>query len=98
MATGLDNHHPFNNTPAVELILQNAGLTLAPGTLQIGWGHADAVWALMSNLIALDRLSATFGAATADPGQPVARRHCEETITICKGDWKLGLARTSRKS
>ena len=42
---------------------------LAPGTLQIGWGHANAVWALMSNFIALDRLSATFGAATAAPGQ-----------------------------
>ena len=24
MATGLDNHHPFNNMPVVELILQNA--------------------------------------------------------------------------
>ena len=38
MATGLDNHHLFDNTPAVELILRNTGLMLAPGTLQIGWG------------------------------------------------------------
>ena len=82
MATGLDNHHPFNNPPVVELILQNAGLMLAPGTPQIGWGHANAVWALMSNFIALDCLSATFGAATAAPGQPVTWRQCEETIAI----------------
>ena len=80
MATGLDNHHPFDNTPAVELTLRNTKLMLAPGTLQIGWGHANAVWALMSNSIALDHLSATFGAATAAPGQPVTRRHCKETI------------------
>ena len=45
-------------------------------------GHANTVWALMSNFIALDHLSATFGAATAAPGQPVAQRHCEETIAI----------------
>ena len=82
MATGLDNHHSFDNMPAVELILQNAGLMLAPGTPQIGWGDANTVWALMSNYITLDHLSATFGAATAAPGQPVARRHCEETIAI----------------
>ena len=82
MATGLDNHHPFNNMPAVELILWNAGVMLAPGTPQIGWGHANAVWALMSNFITLDRLSATFGAATAAPGQPVTQRHCEKTIAI----------------
>ena len=82
MATGLDNHHPFNNMAVVELILQNAGMMLAPGTLQIGWGYANAVWALMSNSITLDRLSATFGAATAAPGQPVTQRHCEETIAI----------------
>ena len=82
MASGLDQHHPFNNTLAVDLILQNAELMLAPGTLQIGWGHANAVWALMSNFIALDCLFATFGAATAAPGQPVAQRHCGETIAI----------------
>ena len=82
MASSLDQHHPFNNTPAVDLILQNAELMLAPGTLQIGWGHANTVWALMSNFITLDCLSATFGAATAAPGQPVAWRHCEETIAI----------------
>ena len=82
MATGLDNHHPFNNMPAVELILRNTGLMLAPGTLQIGLEHANAVWALMSNFITLDHLSATFGAATAAPGQPVTWRHCEETIAI----------------
>ena len=82
IATGLDNHHPFDNTPAVELILRNAGLMLTPGTPQIGWGHANTVWPLMSNFITLDCLSATFGAATAASGQPVTRRHCKETIAI----------------
>ena len=91
MATGLDNHHPFNNMPVVELILQNAGLMLTQGTPQIGWGHANAVWALMSNFIALDHLSATFGAATAAPGQPVAQRHCEETIAIGTAEVSLSL-------
>jgi hypothetical protein len=49
---------PFQQ-PTVELILQNAGLMLTPGTPQIGWGHANAIWALMSNFIALDHLCAT---------------------------------------
>jgi hypothetical protein len=82
MATNLDKHHPFNNTPAVKLILKNAGLMLAPGTLQIGWGYANTIWALMSNFIALDHLCATFGAATVAPSLPVARSHCEQTIAI----------------
>jgi len=82
MAAGLDKHRPFSNTPAVEHILQNTGLMLAPGTPPIGWGHANAIWALMSNFIALDRLCATFGAATAAPGRPVARSHTDETIAI----------------
>jgi hypothetical protein len=86
MATSLDKHHPFNNTPAVELILKNAGLMLTQGTLQIGWGYgscyANTIWALMSNFIALDCLCATFGAATVAPSLPVAHSHCEQTIAI----------------
>ena len=86
MATSLDNHHTFDNMPMVKFILQNVGLMLTPGTLQIGWEHANAVWALMSNFITLDHLSATFGAATAAPGQPVAWRNCEKTISIGTAD------------
>jgi hypothetical protein len=55
---------------------------LAPGTPQIGWGHANAIWAFMSNFIALDCLCATFGAKTAAPSLPVTHSHCEQTIAI----------------
>jgi hypothetical protein len=82
MATGLDKHHPFNNMPAVKLILKNAGLMLTPGTPQISWGYANTIWALMSNFIALDRLCATFSAATVASSLPVTHSHCEQTIAI----------------
>ena len=79
MAAGLDKHHPFHNTPAAELIVQNAGLMLAPGTDRISVGYASAVWSLMSNFIVLDRVCATFGAAIVAPGQPVPRAHSGQT-------------------
>jgi hypothetical protein len=82
MATSLDKHHPLNNMLAVELILKNAGLMLIPGTPQIGWGHANTIWALMSNFIALDHLCATFSAATVAPNLPVACSYCGQTIAI----------------
>jgi hypothetical protein len=49
-----------------------------PGTDQISRGYALAIWSLMSNFIALDRLCMTFGAATVAPSQPVLRTHCDQ--------------------
>lgn len=77
MATGLDKYHPFNNTPAAELIVQKAHLMLGPVTEQLGWGYSHAVWALMSNFIMLDRLCATYGVTATTPSQLVPRTHCE---------------------
>jgi hypothetical protein len=71
MATGLDKHHPFQNTLAAELIVQNAGLMLTPGTDRISSGYTFAVWSLMSNFIVLGHVCAMFSTTNVAPGQPV---------------------------
>jgi hypothetical protein len=79
MGTGLDNYYPFKNTPAAHIIIKNADSILAPGTDQLGWRHSNVLWALMSNVLILDRLSATFGAAAVAPSHPVPRAHCDQS-------------------
>lgn len=79
MATGLDEHYPFNNRPAADLIVKNADLILASGTDPLGSGYSNIVWSLMSNVIILDRLCAMFGVMATSPSQPVPRVHCEQS-------------------
>jgi hypothetical protein len=73
---------PFQQHTCSGIDITECKLMLAPGTLQIGWGHANTIWALMSNFIALDCLCTTFSAATAAPSLPVSCSHCEQTIAI----------------
>src|SRR5271156_1663156 len=68
IAEGLEKHHPFSDTPAVDIILKNAKLILnSPSDV----AYARRIWGLMSNYVLFDRLCATFGVATVSPCQPV---------------------------
>ena len=69
IAKGLKNHHPFNDTPAVAIILRNAKSILASVTDKRSVGYVWRIWGLMSNFVLFDCLCITFGVASVAPSQ-----------------------------
>lgn len=78
LARGLDEIHPFSDTPAVEVILREAEqiLSLDGDGAVLGRNNASRIWAFMSKFAMLDRFSKTLKLSDRYPGIGVPRKIC----------------------
>jgi hypothetical protein len=73
---GLDQVHPFSETPAVDIIIRDAKNILSPNLDAVGSRHAGRIWGFVSKFVMLDRFGAALGSAKVNPGLPVPRMKC----------------------
>jgi hypothetical protein len=77
ISKGLDDSHPFDDTPGVDVLLQEAERMLSPDLEAVGAKNAARIWGFMSKFVILDRFSEVLGAADNDAqGWPVPRKTC----------------------
>ena len=78
LARGLDEIHPFSDTPAVEVILREAEqiISLDGDGAVVGRNNASRIWAFMSKFAMLDRFSETLNLADQYPGIGMPRKMC----------------------
>jgi hypothetical protein len=76
LGKGLDEVHPFSDTPAVDVVLREAGKILSPNSDAVSRNIAGRIWGFVSKFVMLDRFCKTLGVAEAFPAPSVPKRIC----------------------
>jgi hypothetical protein len=73
---GLDDVHPFADSPAVDVLLREAEDILSPNLDAVGRRNATRIWGFFSKFVMVDRFSKSLGVAEVYPGIVVPKKIC----------------------